>query len=440
LWHSHFEDLDRDFAHFEDAFEADSKREYWPQDAADAFGSAEPSLRPKLDAWVAASPTSFAPYLARGAYWNAVAWARRGMKYAKDTPTEDMAAMREAFDHASTDLDRALALRPKLVAARMYRIRILAATADARAKRDEVDRATATCPGCYRVRLLYLLDSRPRWGGTYDAMRAYARTCDPALNARCKALAGLVDYDIGDLAWADNRLEDAEKALDRAVATGEGAALLLERSEIRSARKEYAAALEDADRALTQWHGPEALTARAEALDGLARREEAGRAMLEALRLEPTDHRAKWLAPYVVNGLQYDAQEALKAGRREDALRLLDLAAEIKPSDPNLLRQRAWALLGTEKPDIPALEAAIAKSPDDLRLHQELDYAISKESRDFQRIAAMWTEYIGRHPDEARAYMERAGTYHNLGRSAEAKADAAKACELGISEGCMRAN
>jgi tetratricopeptide (TPR) repeat protein len=441
LWHSRYDDLDRDFAHFQDAFEADNKREYWPQDAADAFGSAEPSLQPKLDAWVAASPASFASYLARGAYWSAVGWARRGAKFATETPTDDFTAMRDAFERATADLAKALSLRPKLVAARSFRVRILSSSSgQSQAMRDEVDRATAACPGCYRIRLIYLADTTPRWGGSYDAMRAYARTCDPALNVRCKLLPGLVDDDLGDLGWTQHRLDEAEQDLDRAVALGDCSTFLVERSEIRDARREYAGALEDADRALPLWHGAQVVLARAWALDGLGRREEAGRTLLEGLRVDPTNRRGKELAPTVVSGLRYDAQEAIKAGRRDDALRLLDLAAEIAPSDSNVLRQRAWALLGSENPDIPALEAAVAKNPDDLRLHQELDYAISKETHDFARIAAMWTEYIGRHPDEARAYMERAGTYHNLGRTTESKADAKTACELGISEGCLRAN
>jgi Flp pilus assembly protein TadD len=71
-------------------------------------------------------------------------------------------------------------------------------------------------------------------------------------------------------------------------------------------------------------------------------------------------------------------------------------------------------------------------------LHQQLDYALSRQ-HDFARIAQMWTEFIARHPDEGRAYMERAGTYYNLGKQAESRADAAKACELGIAERCMRA-
>jgi tetratricopeptide (TPR) repeat protein len=437
LWHSKYADLDRYFAQFEDAFEADNKREYWIGDAADAFSSAESTLLPKFDAWVSASPDSFAPYLARGAHWNAVGWARRGTKWAKDTPEADKSAMHEALDKAVADLDRAIALRPKLVAARLLRLRAITGTAPIPAMRAEVNRATKTCPGCIRIRVVYLLNTRPRWGGTYEAMHAFAAKCDPALNVRCRILDGFVDYDLATLAWEDKRLPDAEVAIDRAIALGDSASFLVERSGIRLARGNYEGALADADRALSLWFGSETLVARAEALCDLKRWELAGRALLDAVRLDPTEGRAKQIAASTVTGLLNEAWTHVHAGRRDDALRVLDLAAELAPSDSEVSLRRSQTLLGTN-PDIPALEAAVDKNPDDLRMHQQLDYALSRKN-DYGRIATMWTTFIAAHPDEARAYMERAGTYHHLGREDEARADAAKACDLGISEGCMRA-
>lgn len=47
---------------------ADFHEEYSIDDGADAFESAERQIEPSLDAWVKATPNSFAPYLARGAH------------------------------------------------------------------------------------------------------------------------------------------------------------------------------------------------------------------------------------------------------------------------------------------------------------------------------------------------------------------------------------
>lgn len=305
--------------------------------------------------------------------------------------------------------------------------------------RREVDDATRTCPGCSRVRIVYLLDTTPRWGGTYDAMQAYAATCDARINVRCKTLPGFVDYDKADLAWIADRLPDAEALMDRAVALGDSPLFLLERANIRNARQEYAQGLADADKGLSLWVEPGLLAARASALASLDRWGEAPESLLAALRIEPTHSHGKSLTSWIAKGTAVEAWNDVHAGHRDEGLRLFDLAADLLPLDRDIQVYRARALLGDDDhPDIAAIEAQVKQNPDDLRLHQRLDYALS-EKRDFARIAAMWTEYIDRHPDDARAHMERSGTYFQLGRHAEANADALKACELGINEGCMRA-
>jgi len=356
LFASRFDDLNRYFVQLQDAFEADNKREYWTQDAASAFGSSDAKLAPRLDGWVAASPDAFAPYLARGAYWNAVGWKHRGSASSKDTPAQDKAAMRVAHERALEDLDKALALRPALVSARVLRLRVLLGLNATREQlRTEVDAATKTCPGCFRARVTYLLGTTPRWGGSYADMHAYAATCDPAKNARCRLLDGFVDYDLADLAWIDHRLADAEADIDRAIALGDCTAFFVERSHIRRARKDsYEGALADADRALGLWHNTEALVARADALSALKRWEPAGHALLEAIRVDPTDARAAYIASYEIRGLLFQASTDAKAGRRDDALRALDLAADLAPTDREVLSQRSQILGGVDSPNVDA--------------------------------------------------------------------------------------
>jgi hypothetical protein len=90
----YLEQLQRDF-------EADFHAEYLIGDAAEAFESAERELEPQLNEWVSATPDSFAPYVARGAYRFAVAMAGRGFDYARNTAKESFAAMDAAFDAGS---------------------------------------------------------------------------------------------------------------------------------------------------------------------------------------------------------------------------------------------------------------------------------------------------------------------------------------------------
>ena len=167
LAHKQYKELTKVFEDAQAAFEADPSRETWPMEAGDAFASAEASIIPALDAWVAATPDSFAPYLARATHWNDAGNARRGGRPAKDTPPNDMALMREAFAHAKPDLDRSLTLRPKLVAAHRLRIQIARHKGEAKVADGTISAALATCPSCFRIRVVYILNSVPRWGGSY---------------------------------------------------------------------------------------------------------------------------------------------------------------------------------------------------------------------------------------------------------------------------------
>jgi tetratricopeptide (TPR) repeat protein len=182
------------------------------------------------------------------------------------------------------------------------------------------------------------------------------------------------------------------------------------------------------------------LDARAFALATARRYEDAGRDLRAIFAVEPTHRGAKALVSNVVEGLLWEAGQHQHAGRREDAIRVLDLAMELAPDDPRVSRQRSWTVVGDAKtPDgIAALEAAVKQEPDSFAARQRLDYALAREHR-YDRVIEIWTEYLASHPEDGRAYLERGGAYFNLRKLSEAKADATKACERGISEGCVRA-
>ena len=125
------------------------------------------------------------------------------------------------------------------------------------------------------------------------------------------------------------------------------------------------------------------------------------------------------------------------------ALRFLDLAAELTPGDPDIGRRRAWAVVGVAASG--AKEAATAgpetptgKGDDEFREAQRKDYELARERR-FAEILPIWDRYLSLHPGDGPAYLERGGTYFNLGRRAEAHADAQRACDLGVNQGCVRA-
>ncbi len=54
----------------------------------------------------------------------------------------------------------------------------------------------------------------------------------------------------------------------------------------------------------------------------------------------------------------------------------------------------------------------------------------------FDTIIAYWDRFLELEPAHARAYLERAGTYHHKGEHSKSLADLKRSCELGNAEAC----
>jgi tetratricopeptide (TPR) repeat protein len=441
LWHKRYADLTRYLEEFQAAFEVDPRREYWPADAGEAFTSAEPSLLPALDAWVEATPESFAPYLARGNHWVDVAYARRGTQWARDTAPEQFVAMEEALKRGMADLDHAISLRPRLVAAWRTKIRALKSRATGPEMRQAVNAALAVCPACFQVRATYMASLVPRWGGSYEAMRGFAQEGDAALNPRLRLLPGYIDEDRANLLRIDQKYAEALTAIERACALGEYWEFLEERARIRDRLKDGTGAMTDVERAFAARPGhPRLVILRAYLHYRAQRWEPAGRDLLAGLRMDPTDDTARFILDSVVKGLVYEGWVHHQAGRREQAIQVYDLAAELAPRNHEVQGRRHSIIAGAggnSPEELARLEEQVQRSPDDLRALQQLDYALARRG-EFQRIVDLYTAYLARHPQDGQAYLERGGAYFHLRRLPEARADARRACELGVSEGCAR--
>jgi tetratricopeptide (TPR) repeat protein len=437
LFHRRFAALDAAFAHFQDAFEKDPRFERWPADAADAFGSAEPRLGVILDDWVRVSPQSFAPWLVRGTHRAAVAQAQRGTKWSKDTLPGEFEEMRATLPAAKEDLEKALSLRPKLVAALSSEFQVLSLAGEGMGLIENARRADELCPSCFLHRIDVIQSLRPRWGGSVEAMRGYARRAPVADNPRFKLLEGYIPLDEAATAIEEGRSSDALASSDEALAFGEHWAFLKVRGHVRRHRKEYDAALVDLSRALELRPGnPDVLIERAEVYLDQGHAELAGVDFVAAVRVNPSHARAEQLYGQLVQSLIHEAWEHHKAGRRLDALRVLDLASELAPLDGSVLEHRGFVQQAVDA-GIPELRAAADAKPDDLRTIQALDYALGKAQR-LDEALELWNQYLARNPEDGRAYMERAGTFNHLHRRPETMADLEKACEFGVTEGCAR--
>jgi tetratricopeptide (TPR) repeat protein len=440
-----YSDLTKYFEQFQDAFEKDARHEYWIIDAGEAFQSAEPALKDQLDAWVLASPDSFAPYLARGSHWEGVGFARRGTGYAAQTGILDIKGMHDAFNLAAQDLAKAILLRPKLVAAKRYQIKIESA-GGARAKiRQILDDSLIDCPTCFQIRAVYIYNTRPRWGGDYAEMNAVASAAPVSKNPKLRLLAGFVDQDLADIALSKKDFSGALTSINRACALGDFADFLAERALIHDSAGDPKAALDDINRALAL--RPKIADNLAERSDLQRRNEDyegAARSLLDALRIDPTNSRARGEYEMATGNLIYLIDRAHKAGNDKDALRLADLGADLAPSNLKIQQWRTWILSGGDAgPAAGASAAAAARAsgtvPDDIDQVRQMDYSLARENK-YTEILPLWDAYIAKHPNDGRAYLERGGTHLHLGQNDLAGQDALKACDLGVNEGCMRAH
>lgn len=214
-------------------FERDWHHEYWAHDTVEAF-TTDPAFEELFAAWIAATPTSFAPWAARGAWWSDRAAHARGTRYASDTPTEQFRRMDEMNNHAVADLTKALAMRPRAVSVS----RVLVIVGKYSSDVVDVDRVTsealAACPNCLHIRVAVMVGLAPRWGGSYEAMDAFATAAlVGTTNPRLRVLQGYLDEDQAD--FVDDPAEKL-RLLDAAIAHGEASDFFRHRARVRKNR------------------------------------------------------------------------------------------------------------------------------------------------------------------------------------------------------------
>ncbi len=437
-----FEALTRWIEELQAAFEQDPRREYAAVDSVEAFGSAEEELRPLLDAWVAASPASFAPLAARGHHLRALGFARRGERALIETPEADLAAMRDAHAAARVDLEGALVLAPRSIGAHRGLLAI------ARAGEGEVEArlgvSLQSFPTSFLVRVSALQALQPRWGGSVEAMLRVVKEAPVDRNPRLRLLRGYVELDRAMTLDRAGRLPEALAAVEAACAIGEHWEFLMRRGYLLRRAERAEAGLPDLDRAVRlRPNHPSPRVQRAHTLRALKRYEEAGRELLAALRLEPTASGVAKLHAEIVQGLLFVATGARKEGRAQDQARVIALASELAPTDRTVQHWRVTEVEGGapggQTPGgIEALRAKAAAAPDDFRAQQQLDYALARAGRRTE-VLPIWDAFLTRNPEHGGAHLERGGALLSLGRRDEAVLDAKRACALGVNEGCARA-
>jgi tetratricopeptide (TPR) repeat protein len=426
-----FEELDAAMNHYEDAFEADYRKERWPRLAMDAFMVPSLAMEAKLDAWVEASPDSFGAWAARAAWRYEMGWELRGHAYSNKTLDSQFAAMGVQHEHAVRDYAQALSLRPRAVGALQGLILLARSAGDDAGEQAYYARAIELCPKCFGVRQTYVLAIAPKWGGSWQHMDEAAAAAPVKRNRKLALLAGLSAFDRCRTLSGEKRFDEALEECAVAERKGVHPLYACETADILNRQKRYAEALAKVEPALRiDPQNEPCLREREFARRFLKDYVGAAQDILTLRRLGPYDEGLEEYVDWAMQRLRWDANQAAKAGRTEEEAELRALANLIVPGGGDVQHPG-----GVPEDALDGLRAAIAAAPDDFDAHLKLDQALAPRRR-FPEIVAMWNVFLDAHPDHARAWMERGGAKWHAGDRDGAIADTERACELGLQSAC----
>lgn len=417
--------------------ERDVRREMELARVIGAFETADPTLTPLIDAWVAAEPKSYAPLLARAEYRFELAFAARGEKLTKDTSEQQFQGM-EVFLKGTIE-DAQAALKRDAGLGEAYRMLINAARTigNQDACTAVADRGIAKLPGSLRIRVALAICMLPRWGGDYALLEAVAKASDAHVkeNPALSALHGFVEWDRGRLSSGDEALEHYAHALE----AGEHWFFYRDRARAHLKQQQFTEALADAAHAMAVVPDePEVLMMHARALRGLGRFAEAVPDLQLVAEIDATDDdlavvKKSELETAAVQGYQ------LLQGAKDPNGAIARLAVAIDATGGNAevyyWRGRAYLLTEDHEHALSDFEAAIRLDPHHFESYLNIDFILAKRG-DWDAVIRHWTRYIELEPTNGRAYLERGGAYNHKGSRAAALDDARKGCDLGAQGAC----
>jgi tetratricopeptide (TPR) repeat protein len=251
LHHGQFAALDSFFTAAADSAHVDYRNESRLYTGYEAFEN-DTSLAGPLDRWVQARPASAPARIARAAYLANEAWRARGTAYAKDTPAGAIERMNGLLAQATRDLESAAAMTPRSAAAYRLRLQIGKVKGDPFVTHQYLTQGLADIPASYGMRRQYLRNLIPRWGGTHDAMRAFAQESQALAdrNPRLHALLGFVDLDSAEVLEIQGNQSAALALYTTALTYGDEFVFHLERGQLLVRMGRNADALPDLDTAV----------------------------------------------------------------------------------------------------------------------------------------------------------------------------------------------
>lgn len=198
------------------------------------FDEGEQAVR-VAEAWLAALPDSPHANVAKAGTLRQAGWAERGNSYAHRVPAGGFQRMRALMDEAIPYYRKAISIDPTLGDAYLGLMDI--GTVDSRDELEQwaFEQALAIDPACPAVAESRMRALSPRWGGSMEAMLAFANTLEPYAAGR-PLLANWIAapyLDVG-MRLIDNKEfnQHARDVLDVAIRTGSNRKALRDAGQI----------------------------------------------------------------------------------------------------------------------------------------------------------------------------------------------------------------
>jgi tetratricopeptide (TPR) repeat protein len=276
-----------------------------------SFSIPDPRLAAPLDEWVETSNGSWPARLARGIYFEKLAFSADDSSPVHDLTPQAIEAMRRYVDKAELDFRAAVARNSKAIMAYDGLIGINQLRGERAAVDQAYQSALRLAPASFLIRAARMHSLRPRWGGSYEEMKVVAEQARPYLqrNPRLASLSGYVALDQAELAKTRD-LEPAVHLLSQAISAAEDPAFFSARGFLQFRLHQYSEALSDFDRALALrpggwWYAEVRLAStliyKGRCLFHLERYDEALEALGQAKQVDPfaEESSADWWITYI---------------------------------------------------------------------------------------------------------------------------------------------
>jgi tetratricopeptide (TPR) repeat protein len=400
------------------------------------------SLEPLFSRWIELKPSSFAARQARAEYYHGLGWACRGTRWASETSAEQFAGMESFFKRAEEDARDALEIEPRLLVAYEMLLDIARTRGETYSASLIMDHAVKLCPYSYRIRYWFMMNLTPRWGGTHEAMEAFARESQGLadVNPRMRALRAFAPWDKGRIAVADSEYDAAGEFYREALSYGDNFVVLDSRARLYWRLNQYEDAKKYFERALAiNPYDDETAVNAARMTCYMGRTDESIALTKQAERNFPYSQELRDFKDWEARHFVYEGYKLYEKAAYQDAAKLYDTALAFHETYYQAYYYRALAASRTDKLNSAEsdLKEAIRLNPRDFPSYMLMDWVLAKR-KEWDKIIDCWSAYIKLVPYDGKAFLERGGAKYQKGDYREALKDADKACRLDVQEGCVQ--